>query len=363
MNRRQFIKKTGLAGGATALGAVSAPAVAKKTLELKMVTSWPKNFPGLGVGAQRLADRITSLSDGRLRVKVYSAGELVPAFGVFDAVSSGAADIYHSAEYYHQGKHKAFNLFGGVPAGMMSLELQSWIYCGGGQELWDKLSAEFNIKPFLVGSSGAQTAGWFRKEVNSLDDLKGLKYRMPGLAGEMWRELGVNVVNLPGGEIFPALQAGTIDAAEFAGPWYDLSFGFYKITKNYYFPTLVEGGSCYSMGFNKGVWDKLEKRDQEMITAVCGQEHAYSYAESNYNNAKALEVLQQKHGVRVLQLNDEILDAMGKAAVKVLPIVAEGPLGQEIFDAFIKARDLQAPWSTMSEHAYIYARDRALRRS
>lgn len=360
MERRSFIQHAGIAG---ITASMAAPAFAQGRQELRMVTSWPKNFPGLGTGAQRIADRITALSGGRITVKVYAAGELVPAFEVFDAVASGTADIYHSAEYYFQGKHKALNLFTCVPLGLLSLEHTSWIYQGGGQQLWDKLSAGFGIKPFLVGSSGTQTAGWFRKEIRNTEDLKGLKYRMPGLGGEMWRRLGVNVVALPGAEIFPALQAGTIDAAEFAGPWYDLAFGFHKITKNYYFPTMVEGGSAYSMGMNAKIWNALSAADKQMIEAVAGQEHAFSAAESNYNNARALEVLRKQHGVKVVKLPDAVVAAMGKAAEEVLSLVAEDALGKEILAAYIKTREEQRPWSAMAEAAYVHARERALSRA
>ena len=230
-----------------------------------MVTTWPKNFPGLGTGAQRLADRITNGTEGRIEVKLFSAGELVPPFESFDAVSQGTADMYHAAEYYWQGKSKAFNFFATVPFGLTASEVDAWIYHSGGQALWDELSADFNLKPLMAGNTGVQWGGWFNKEINSIEDFKGLKMRMPGLGGEVLRRLGAAAVALPGGEIFPALQAGTIDATEWVGPWNDLAFGFYKITKYYYWPGFHEPGTILSLGINKDVWESLSASDQSLI--------------------------------------------------------------------------------------------------
>jgi len=234
-----------------------------------MVTTWPKNFPGLGTGAQRLADRITAMTEGRIAVKLFAAGELVGAFDSFDAVSQGNAEGYHAAEYYWQGKSKAFNFFTAVPFGLTASELNAWIYHGGGQELWDELAADFGLKSFLAGNTGVQMGGWFAKEVNSVDDFKGLKFRMPGLGGEVLRRMGAAVVALPGGEIFPALQSGAIDATEWVGPWNDLAFGFHRIVKFYYFPGFHEPGSGLAFSMNKKVWDGLPDSDKAIVEAAC----------------------------------------------------------------------------------------------
>ncbi|MGI9331840.1 MAG: TRAP transporter substrate-binding protein, partial [Gammaproteobacteria bacterium] len=248
MKRRKFIRRaaaTGVAAATVTTGAV-APAFAQGTKELRMVTTWPKNFPGLGTGAENLAQRITTMSEGKLRVKVFAAGELVPAFESFDAVSSGNAHMSHSASYYWQGKSPAFNFFTTVPFGLNAVEHATWIYHAGGQELWDEVAAQFDIKPFLRASTGVQMGGWYRKEINTLDDYKGLKFRMPGLGGEVLRRMGAAVVTIPGGELFQALQSGAIDATEWIGPWHDLAFGFYKITKFYYWPGFHEPTSTAS---------------------------------------------------------------------------------------------------------------------
>ena len=236
-----------------------------------MVTTWPKNFPGLGTAAERLAKRITVASEGKITVKVFAAGELVPAFESFDAVSQGTAEIYHAADYYWQGKSKGFNFFCTVPFGMTATELNAWIYHNGGQELWDDLSGQFNVKAFLCANTGVQMGGWFANQVNTLDDFKGLKFRMPGIGGEVLRRLGAAVVNLPGGEIFPALQSGAIDGTEWVGPWNDLAFGFYKIVKNYYFPGFHEPGTALSAGFNRQKWEGLSTSEQQLIASACGR--------------------------------------------------------------------------------------------
>ena len=229
MKRRDFVRTAGagsaVAGAAIAASTFPAPAIAQGIKQFKMVTTWPKNFPANGTGAERLAQRITTMTGGQLEVKVFAAGELVPAFESFDAVSRGNAEMSHSVSYYWQGKSPAFNFFTAVPFGLTATEHAAWITYGGGQELWDEVAAPFDIKPFLRASTGVQMGGWFNKEISSLDDYQGLKFRMPGLGGEVLRRLGVAVINLPVGEIFPALQAGTIDGTEWVGPRHDMAAG------------------------------------------------------------------------------------------------------------------------------------------
>jgi len=218
--RRDFL----LGGGSSLLLAstLSTPALSKNIRRLNMVTTWPKNLPGLGTSPERIAKRISAATDGKLNIKVYSAGELVPAFGAFDAASSGLADMYNGAEYYWQGKNIGFNFFTAVPFGMTANELNAWIDHGGGQELWNELTSDFNLISFQSANTGVQMGGWFNKEINSLDDLNGLKIRMPGLGGEVLRKVGAAAVAIPGGEIFSSLKSGAIDATEWVGPWNDL---------------------------------------------------------------------------------------------------------------------------------------------
>ncbi|MDD7911816.1 MULTISPECIES: TRAP transporter substrate-binding protein [Pseudovibrio] len=360
MDRRSFLKNAGLAAGATAGAAtLAAPALAQDKRELTMVTTWPKNFPGLGTGAQRVADRITAASDGRLTVKLFAAGELVPAFESFDAVSSGTADMYHGADYYWQGKHKAFNFFTAVPMGLTANELDAWINIGDGQALWDELAGRFNVKPFMAGNTGLQMGGWFNKEINTLEDLKGLKMRMPGLGGEVLRRLGATAVALPGGEIFPALQSGAIDATEWVGPWNDLAFGFYKIAKFYYYPGFHEPGSGLSCGINGDVWNSFSEADQALVRDACLAENNYMFSEFNYNNGAALDTLINKHNVQLKQFTPEVFDAIAGVCEEVVAEVAkEDELSQRIYDSYIKARKDIGGWVKISEGSYLDARER-----
>ena len=361
MDRRSFLKKATLAGGAVAASSLAAPAIASDKRTLRMVTTWPKNFPGLGTAAQRLADNITAMTDGRLTVKLYAAGELVPPFESFDAVSSGSADLYHGAEYYWQGKHKAFNFFASVPMGLTSSELDAWLYHGGGQELWDELSAKFNIKAFQAGNTGVQMGGWFTKEINSVDDLKGLKIRMPGLGGEVLRRLGASAVSLPGGEIFPSLQSGAIDATEWVGPWNDLAFGFYKITKFYYYPGFHEPGTAISCGFNLDVFNSLSKSDQAIVTQACKAEAANSFAEFNANNGRALDTLLNKHGVMLKKFPDAVFDAIAAAAEEVANEVAqEDELTGRVLESYKQARKELAGWGSIADQTYASYRNNAM---
>ena len=210
MNRRSFITKAGIAGAA-GLSTVAAPAIAQRKITWRMVTTWPKNFPGLGVGAQRLADRITAASGGQLTVQVFSAGELVPALQSIDAVIDGGAEMSHGAAYYWQNKSVALSFFTGVPFGMTSRELAAWVRYLGGQQIWDEVYDQFGLQGFLSGDTGTQAGGWFPKEIKSLEDVKGLRFRTPGLGGQVWGKMGASVTNMAAGEIFQALQSGALD--------------------------------------------------------------------------------------------------------------------------------------------------------
>ncbi|MEJ8573880.1 TRAP transporter substrate-binding protein [Microbaculum marinum] len=362
MDRRSFLTRAGIGGAAaaTAAAAFPAPAISQGNVELKMVTTWPKNFPGLGTGAQRVADRITALTDGRITVKLFAAGELVPAFEAFDAVSQGTADMYHAADYYWIGKHPAYAFFCAVPTGMTYAEQSAWVGYGNGQDLWDELGSGFNIKSLLCGNTGTQMAGWFKKEITNLEDIKGLKFRIPGLGGELMRQIGVNVVNLPGGEIFPALQSGAIDGADWVGPWNDLAFGFYKVAKYYYYPNMSEGGAALGLGINKGVWDKLSATDQEVFKAAAAAENSLTYADFNANNSRSLNTLVDEHGVTLGHFPDDIIDALGEAAPGVLESAATDDLGKRILADYTKTRDDIREWSQIAEPVYIQDRARVL---
>ncbi|RED53402.1 TRAP transporter substrate-binding protein [Aestuariispira insulae] len=362
MKRRDFLKSaaTGAVAAAGA-SALAAPAIAQGKRELKLVTTWPKGFPGLGTGAQRFADSVTKATDGRITVKLYAAGELVPPFESFDAVSQGNADMYHAAEYYWQGKHKAFNFFTAVPFGLTANEMDAWINHAGGQELWDELSGQFNLKAFPCGNTGVQMGGWFNKEINSVEDLKGLKMRMPGLGGEVLRRLGATAVTLPGGEIFPSLQSGAIDATEWVGPWNDLAFGFYKVTKFYYHPGFHEPGSTLAVGINKDVWESFSASDQELIRACALAENNYSWAEFNAKNADSLDTLLTRHGVQLREFSDDVYEAFGKASQEVLEeTAATDDISKRVYDSFAEFRRKSMGWSELADAGYMRKRKQVL---
>lgn len=360
MERRAFVKGAATAGIATAAVAASnfpTPAIASGHKEWKMVMTWPLNFPGLGTSGQRVAKRIEALSGGKIKIKVYGAGELVPAFESFGAVSSGDAEMYMAAEYYWQGKHKAFNFFTAVPYGLTGQETHAWINYGGGQELWDELSAGFNLKGFLGASTGVQMGGWFRKEINKLDDFKGLKFRMPGIGGEVLRRLGVAVVNLPGAEIFPALQSGTIDGTEWVGPWHDLAFGFYKVAKYYYYPGIHEPGTAGSFGMNKKLWDSLTSDEQLLITVAIEAEAHIQGAEFNSRNMGSLDVLMNKHGVKLRRFDDTILKQLGTLSGEVVAEIGKtDAMSQKVYDSFIAYRKQSIAWAKLGEQSFLNAR-------
>lgn len=314
MKRREFIKTAAVAGaGVAAASSLAAPAIAQGRLEWRMVTTWPRNFPGLGVGAQRLADRITAMSDGRLTVQVFSAGELVPALQSLDAVIEGSAEMSHGAAYYWQGKSRALSFFTGVPYGMTSRELSAWVRYMGGQEIWDDIYDQFGVKGFLSGDTGTQAGGWFRKELTGMADIRGLRFRTPGLGGQTWERMGATVVNMAGGEIFQALQSGALDAAEFVGPYNDLALGFHQVCKDYYFPSFIEPGLATELVVDKAKYEALPADLKAIVETACQAEYDQVPSDFYANDPIALKTLMEQHGVRVHRFPEEILEGGAKA--------------------------------------------------
>ena len=364
VGRRTILKAAGLSAAAllAGCGQGSEPAsgdgkAPKKQRNLKMVTTWPKNFPGIGTGAERFARRVGELSEGTINIHGYAAGELAPALSAFDAVSGGKADMYHGAEYYWQGRSRAFNFFAAVPFGMTATEINAWIHHDGGQQLWDELSAGFNIKPMMCGNSGCQAGGWFRKEINTLEDLQGLRIRIPGLGGEVFRRLGATPVTKPGGEIFLALSQGNIDAAEWIGPWNDMAFGFHTIADYYYFPGIHEPGTVLSLGLNLDLWNELSAWEQTVIRTAAESENSYMWAEFNAMNARALDLLVNQHGVKLRRFSDDILREMLKVSHQVLKeTAAEDDLTGRVYDSFKASLERQSFYGEVSERAFRRAR-------
>ena len=361
MDRRSFFKKAGVAGaGAVAATTLAAPAIAQGGQTWRMVTTWPKNFPGMGVGAQRLADRITAASGGRLTVQVYSAGELVPGLQALDAVIDGNAEMSHGAAYYWQNKSTGLSFFTGVPYGMTSRELTGWVRYLGGQEIWDEIYDQFGVQGFLSGDTGTQAGGWFRNELTGVSDVQGLRFRTPGLGGQVWQKLGASVTNLAAGEIFQALQSGTLDAAEFVGPYNDLALGFYQIAKNYYFPSFIEPGLAPELVVDKAKYQALPSDLQAIIKDICQAEYDAVAADFAANDPRALQTLVNDHGVKVLQFPDEILAAGAVAAKEIIEglLSSSDPLTKKTAESFISAFNIVRQKTDGTDSLFVQAREK-----
>lgn len=359
MKRRDFVKKVsaGAVVGGTMLASNIRTSKAAAPRTLKMVTSWPKNFPGLGTAARRFGERLQAASGGRYKVKLYAGGELVHPLKCHDAVQQGTAELYHSADYYYKGKSMAYAFYAAVPFGLTASEMDGWINHGGGQELWDELGAQFGIKSLPCSNTGVQMGGWFKKPITKIDDLKGLKMRIPGMGGDVLNALGGTSITLGGSEIMPALQAGTIDATEWVGPWNDLAFGFYKVVKNYMWPGFHEPGTMLSLGINKKFWDRLSKNDKELFKVCALAENNYGYSEFLANNGAALDTLIAKHGVKIHEYPDKVFKAFGEASRDVLLDASKkDAITKKVYQSFMKFRKNAIGWSKLSQGSYLRKR-------
>ncbi len=358
LKRRDFVKTT-TAGLAPAAGSASfpKPAISQGKLKWRMVTTWPKNFPGLGTGANLLAELIGRMSDGRLEVEVYGAGEIVPAFESMDAVSGGTVEMGHGAPYYWKGKVPASQFIASLPFGLTAQEQNAWFYYGGGQELADEVYAQMNAKFFPSGNTGVQMGGWFNKEIHSLKDYEGLKMRIPGLGGEVVKAAGGVVVNLPGGEIMPALESGSIDATEWVGPYNDLAFGFYKVAKYYYYPGWHEPATVLDCFINLDAWNTLPDDLKAIIEAANRAVNVTVLSEFQARNNDSLDQLIKKHGVVLKRFPDEVLNGLGRLAGEVLSELAnQDPLSRKVFDSILEFRRKAISWAKVSEQSYMTAR-------
>jgi TRAP-type mannitol/chloroaromatic compound transport system substrate-binding protein len=356
MKRRDFLKKAGTAtAAAVATTAVSAPTVwAKgKTYNWKMVTTWPPNLPVLQTGAVRFAKRLEEVTDGRIKIEVYAGGELVPPLGVFDAVSAGTVEVGSGASYYWAGKVPAAQWFAAVPFGFNAQGINAWFYSGGGLQLWEEVYAPFNVVPRPQGNTGVQMGGWFRKEMKTIDDYKGLKMRIPGLGGKVIAKAGGTVVLLPGGEIFTSLERGVIDATEWVGPLHDLRMGFYKAAKYYYYPGWHEPGTTLEVMFNKKVYDSLPKDLQNAIDAVAAETNMWSLCEFEAGNGAALQELISKHNVNLMRFPEELLAKLRDLAKETLEEEAnKDAASRKVHEAFKKFKAQVGVWGSVSENAY-----------
>ena len=337
---------------------VAGTAVGDEHFEWKMVTTWPKNFPGLGSAAENFARYMDEMSGGRLRVHVYGAGEIVPAFEVFDAVSQGVADAGHGAAYYWKGKIPSSVFFTALPFGLNAQEINGWLHYGGGLELWREAYAPFNIIPFAGGNTGVQMAGWFNREINSIADLQGLKMRIPGLAGDVFAEAGGTAVRIPGGELYTSLQTGVIDATEWVGPYNDLALGLHEVAKYYYYPGWHEPGSMLELIVNKDSFEALPADLQAMVTVAARAANQDMLDEFTARNNAALQDLVKNHGVQLRRLPDDVLQALYRGSEKTMrELVAADPMAARVYESYKSFYDGARAYHHISEQAYINARD------
>lgn len=359
MERRNFIKGAAVAGVAGT--ALAAPAVAQGGKTLTIVSTWPRDFPGLGLSAQRLAARITELSQGALTTEYFAAGERVGAFDVFDEVASGNSQAYVAADYYWLGIHPAWAYFTSVPFGMTTPEWNAWVKFKNGQALWDELGGEFGLKSLPCGATGTQMGGWFNKEIESPDDLRGLKMRIPGLGGTVMSKLGVSTVSLPGGQIYENLVSGAVEATEWVGPYNDYFMKFYEAAKFYYTAGMHEPGGGLGFGINASWWGSLSDWEKALIEAACNEEMAAQPEEATANNGIYLARLVNDHGVELRDFSEETWDAFGDAAAEVFEETRDhSALAAKINDDFQAALRELGAFRKIAEIEFSNQRNRVL---
>ncbi len=356
-NRRKFIKNVGI--GAAAIGAGLAtsavPALAKKekTYRWKMVTTWGPHFPVLGEGADKMAQWVEKMSGGRLKITVYGGGELVPALGVFDAVSQGTVEMGHSAAYYWAGKCPSAQFFAAIPFGFNAQAMNAWMYSGGGIKLWEEAYKPFNVKPFVAGNTGVQMGGWFNKEINSIEDFKGLKMRMPGLGGKVIAKAGASAILVAGGEIYTNLERGVIDATEWIGPYHDYLMGFYKAAKYYYYPGWHETGTPLEATVNLKAWNALPDDLKAILEAGFARANVWMLSEFEAKNNEYLRKLIDEENVQLREYPESVLKTLKKYSLEVLEEVAnKDPMSRIAYDAYLKFQKGINAWSKITEESY-----------
>lgn len=348
----------GSCGGSQEPAAASGASAPQKVYKWRMVTTWPKNLPGMGIAPETMAKKIKTMSNGRLEIKVYGAGEIVPPLEVFEAVSQGTVQMGHGASYYWKGKVPIAQFFTAMPFGLTAQEMNGWLFHGGGMELWRELYAKYNLVPFAGGNTGVQMAGWFNREINSLEDIKGMKMRIPGLGGEVFNRAGGTSVNLPGGEIFTSMQTGVIDATEWVGPYNDLAFGLHQVAKYYYYPGWQEPGPNLEMIVNKEAWEELPDDLKAIVENASLAVNADLLAEYTARNNAALRELVDVHGVELRQLPADVLSEIRNISYAMTEEIVDpnDELAKRIYDSYKTYRDGVLAYHEISERAYINAR-------
>ncbi len=366
-NRRKFLQYLGVSAASctvvacnsdcTETNSAVSESASQPTFNWKMVTTWPKNFPGLGMGAEYLAQIINQMSGGRINIKVYGAGEIVPAFEIFDAVTAGTAEMGHGSAYYWKGKNPALQFFSTVPFGMTANEMNAWLYHGGGMELWQRAYEPFGLVPMAAGNTMVQMGGWFNKEINSLEDLQGLKMRIPGLGGEVLRLAGGTPVNVPGGDLFVSLQKGVIDATEWVGPYNDLAFGLHKAAKYYYSPGWHEPGTTLECFVNQKAFNTLPADLQAIVQNAARVANQNMMLEYVARNNDALVSLVSEHNVDVREFPADVIEKLRDLSEQVVAdVVGNDKFAQEIYDSYQRFLAKSKAWFDLSERAYLNLR-------
>ena len=360
MKRRDFINKVAMgAVGAGVIGATSATGAMASgdKFRWKMVTSWPPKFPILQDSCDRLAKTLDVLTNGRLKIQVFAGGELVGPLEVFDAVAQGAAvQCGSTAPYYYAGKSPETQFYSDFPFGMPHRGKMAWLISGGGMELFREFYKPFNLYPIMMLSTGTQMGGWFRKEIKSLSDLKGLKMRIPGLAGKVMAKAGVNVVNLPGSEVYTALERGVIDATEWVTPLYDERLGLYQAAKYYYYPAWHEAATTVPLVVNLKAWEKLPKDLKGIVEAACAESVSWTLAEADAENGKVLRKMVEKQHVEMRRFPDDVIKKLYQITKEVMAEeAAKNPKFKKAYDSIVKFQKDFSYWMDYSEWSYIDA--------
>ena len=343
------------------VAADGSPVVSTEQIKWKLVTTWPKGLPGLGSAPENFARRVEEMSNGRLSIRVYGAGEVVPPFEVFDAVSQGVAEMGHGASYYWKGKIPSSVFYTAVPFGMTAQEMNGWLHYGGGLELWRELYAPFGVRPFAGGSTGVQMAGWFNRELKSAKDLNGLKMRIPGLAGEVFTASGGTSVRLAGGEIYTSMQTGVIDAVEWVGPYNDRTLGLMEVAEYYYYPGWHEPGAMLEFTVNQAAYDRLPADLQAIVEGAARATNQDMLDEFTARNNSSLTSLLEDYETKLRPLPDDVMDILHSNAVIALDKLKEDdPIAAKISASYEDFLDGVRTYHEISERAYLNARDRVL---
>ena len=355
LKRRDFIVGAALFSAASA-SSFPSPAIAYGKRRWNMVTAWPKFTPGLSDSANRLAKRIEELSESKIEIKIYNDGELINSSGIFDSVSEGDVHMGHSAPYYWTNKNKAAAFFCSVPAGLTAQEYNGWINFGGGKQLWDELYSRFGLISFSAGNTGCQMGGWFNKEINEIKDFDNLKMRIVGLGADVISRLGATPKNIEPKELFTSMQSNSIDALQWISAWNDMSFGFHRVAKYYYYPSFSEAGVSVELMINKKYYDGLPKNLQQVIETSCAAENSIMLAEYNANNARSFQSLKYKHNIDIRKYPVEVIKSLSEISDDVVSNIAnEGDIERRIYESYAKYRQYSMHMRPFSQDEFITA--------